>query len=50
MVFATLWAVLLWGEGPGPVEAVSHALVLAAGVVVALPGAAVPGAPGDPGD
>lgn len=36
LVFATLWAVLLWREVPGPVEALGLLLVTAAGVLIAL--------------
>jgi drug/metabolite transporter (DMT)-like permease len=36
LVFATLWAIALWGEVPGPVEALGLLLVTAAGVLIAL--------------
>ncbi|MBP1805382.1 DMT family transporter [Rubellimicrobium aerolatum] len=35
LVFATLWAVAIWGEVPGPVETLGLALVTAAGVMIA---------------
>jgi drug/metabolite transporter (DMT)-like permease len=36
LVFATLWAILLWREVPSPVEGFGLALVVAAGVLIAL--------------
>jgi drug/metabolite transporter (DMT)-like permease len=41
LVFATLWAIVLWREVPGPVEWVGLALVTLAGVLIAVrePGA-----------
>ncbi|TNC71500.1 DMT family transporter [Rubellimicrobium roseum] len=36
LVFATLWAVVLWREVPGPTEALRLGLVTAAGVMIAL--------------
>lgn len=36
LVFATLWAVLLWREVPSPLEAFGLLLVVAAGVLIAL--------------
>jgi drug/metabolite transporter (DMT)-like permease len=36
LVFATVWAVALWGEVPGPMEALGLILVAAAGVLIAV--------------
>ncbi|EYD75466.1 protein of unknown function DUF6, transmembrane [Rubellimicrobium mesophilum DSM 19309] len=36
LVFATIWAAILWGEVPGPVEALGLVLVTAAGMLIAL--------------
>jgi drug/metabolite transporter (DMT)-like permease len=36
LVFATLWAVVLWREVPGSVEALGLVLVTLAGVLIAL--------------
>jgi drug/metabolite transporter (DMT)-like permease len=36
LVFATLWAIVLWREVPGPVEALGLLLVTGAGVLIAL--------------
>jgi drug/metabolite transporter (DMT)-like permease len=38
LVFATLWAVVLWDEVPAPAEALGLVLVVAAGVLVARGG------------
>lgn len=35
LVFATLWAIVLWREIPGPVEALGLVLVTAAGILIA---------------
>jgi drug/metabolite transporter (DMT)-like permease len=37
LVFATLWAVLLWGEVPDATALAGLALIAAAGVIIALP-------------
>lgn len=36
LVFATIWAVVLWGEVPGPWQLVGLGMIILAGVVIAL--------------
>lgn len=48
LVFATIWAIVLWGEVPGPVTFAGLALIALAGVLIALQGGKAASRPGLP--